>query len=162
VSDDVLSIIPMDQDYIPSAGAQQIAVALLKEMLPEGEMCRAEVYEQLQFIDQGQNCESVLCPSCGKRFPIDPFIEHDPGMVWWYEVTEATSTRGIEQLQTTMPCCRAQVPFTSLRFDWSAGFARFRLSIWNTNAADGLLTAEQLGRIEAVLGCKLMQIRAHY
>ena len=72
----------MDQDYIPSAEAQQIAVAQLKEMLPDGEMCRAEAYDQLRFIDQGENGEAVLCPSCGKRFPIDPFTEHDPGVMW--------------------------------------------------------------------------------
>jgi len=161
VSDYVLRIIPMDQDYIPSAEAQQIAVAQLKEMLPDGEMCRAEAYDQLRFIDQGENGEAVLCPSCGKRFPIDPFTEHDPGVMWWLEVTES-AMRGVEQLHTTTPCCRTQVPFTSLRFNWPAGIARFELSIWNTNAPDGLLTAEQLGRIEAILGCRLIQIRAHY
>jgi hypothetical protein len=163
VSDDVLSIIPLDQDYIPSAEAQQKAVALLKEMLPDGEMCQVEVYDQLQFIDQGENCYAVFCPSCGQQFPIDPFTEHDPGMVWWYELIEARSAgASIEQLQTKMPCCGARVPFTSLKFDWPAGFAHFRLSIWNTNVADGLLTDEQLARIEALLSCKLTQIRAHY
>jgi hypothetical protein len=69
MSDHVLSIIPIDQNYIPNAAAQQIAVALLQEMLPDGEMCEAKAYDRLQFIDQGENCEAVLCPSCGKRFP---------------------------------------------------------------------------------------------
>ena len=79
MSDHVLSIIPIDQNYIPRAEAQQIAVALLQEMLPDGEMCQAEAYDQLRFIDQGENCEAVLCPSCGRRFPIDFLTEDDPG-----------------------------------------------------------------------------------
>jgi hypothetical protein len=163
MSDHVLSIIPIDQNYIPNAAAQQIAVALLQEMLPDGEMCEAKAYDRLQFIDQGENCEAVLCPSCGKRFPIDFLTEDDPGTTWWYEVTDAISkTSPIDQLRTTMPCCGAQLPFTSLKFDWPAGFARFCLSIWNPNVDDGLLTEAQLARIELILGCKLAQIRAHY
>ena len=61
-----------------------------------------------------------------------------------------------------MPCCGAEVPFTSLKFDLPAGFARFSLSIWNANVDDGLLTEVQLATIEQVLGCKLAQIRVHY
>jgi len=163
VSDYVLSLIPIDQEYVPSSAAREKAAALLQEMLPDGEMCEAKVYDQLHFIDQGENCEAVLCPSCGRRFEIDYFTENDPGLTWWLEMSEAIPKDGsIKDLQTTMPCCGAGLPFTSLEFDWPAGFAHFALSIWNTNAADGLLTVEQLGMLDEVLGCKLKQIRAHY
>jgi hypothetical protein len=102
-------------------------------------------------------------PLLWQAFPIDFLTEDDPGTTWWYEVTDAISkTSPIDQLRTTMPCCGAQLPFTSLKFDWSAGFARFCLSIWNSNVDDGLLTEAQLARIELILGCKLAQIRAHY
>ena len=79
------------------AEAQQKAAALLQEMLPDGEMCKAEVYDELHFIDQGNNCEAVLCPSCGRRFAIDFFTENDPGMTWWFEVTDAISNKRIHQ-----------------------------------------------------------------
>jgi len=89
-------------------------------------MCEAKAYDRLQFIDQGENCEAVLCPSCGKRFPIDFLTEDDPGTTWRYEVTDAISkTSPIDQLRTTMPCCGAQLPFTSLKFDWPAGLHGF-------------------------------------
>jgi hypothetical protein len=161
VSDDVLSIIPTDQNYVPSVEAQQTAVALLREMLPDGEMCKAEVYDQLHFIDQGANCEAVVCSSCGAHLGID--TESDAGVTWWYEMGDAISaSEAITDLRTTMPCCGASVLFTSLQFDWPAGFAHFRLSIWNPNIEGGALNADKLGRLEAILGCKLTQIRAHY
>ena len=130
-------------------------------MLPDGEMCKAEVYDELHFIDQGNNCEAVLCPSCGRQFAIDFFTENDPGMTWWFEVTDAISNSGsIREVQTRMPCCGASVPFTSLEFDWPAGFAHFALSIWNPNVADKLLTIEQMSKLENVLGCKLTDTSA--
>jgi hypothetical protein len=163
VSDDVLSLIPVDQEYVPSAEAREKAAALLQEMLPDAEMCEAKVYDELHFIDQGQNCEAVLCPSCGRRFAIDYyFTENDPGLTWWLEMSEAIPEDGsIKEVRTSMPCCGASVPFTSLEFDWPAGFAYFELSIWNPNVVDDLLTGEQLGTLEEVLCCKLRQIRAH-
>jgi hypothetical protein len=67
----------------------------------------------------------------------------------------------MEALQTRMPCCHATVPLTTLEFDWPAGFARFELRIWNPNVARDL-DQGQLARLEAVLGCRLRQIRSHY
>ena len=43
---------------------------------------------------------------------------------------------------------------------WLAGFAHFALSIWNSNVADGLLTIEQMSKLENVLGCKLTDTSA--
>ena len=163
MSDDVLSLIPIEQEYVPNAAARERAAALLQEMLPDGEICEAKVYDELHFIDQGENCEAVLCPSCRRRFEIGYFTESDPGLTWWLEMSEAIPKDGsIKHVRTSMPCCGETVPFTSLEFDWPAGFAHFTLSIWNPNVADGLLTIEQLGMLEEVLGCKLKQIRAHY
>ena len=110
MSDDVLSIIPTDQDFVPSPEAQQTAVALLQEMLPDGEMCKADVYDHLHFVDQGANCEAVFCSSCGRRLALDPFTENDPGMSWWYEVNDAIPRGGaIEHVRTAIPCCGASV-----------------------------------------------------
>jgi hypothetical protein len=163
VSDDVLSLIPVDREYVPSSAAREKAAVLLQAMLPDGEMCEAKVYDELHFIDQGENCEAVLCPACGRRFELDYFTENDPGLTWWLAMSEAIAKDGsIKNVRATMPCCGASIPFTSLEFDWPAEFAHFALSIWNPNVADGRLTVAQLGMLEEVLGCKLKQIRAHY
>jgi hypothetical protein len=94
---------------------------------------------------------------------VDPFTGTDVARQWYYDLdsTVAKAIR-ISELQTTMPCCGANVLFTSLRFHWPAGFARFQLSVWNPDVDEGYLTADQLGELESVLGCKLVQIEAHY
>jgi len=130
-------------------------------MLPDGEMCEAKSFDKLQFIDAGANLEAIVCPACGGRFPLDPYTQNDPGAAWWYETQDVMASASIEKVQTTMPCCKATVPFTALEFEWPAGFAHFELSIWNPNIARNLSDAE-MGKLEAILGCKLKQVRAHY
>jgi hypothetical protein len=163
LSETVLKIIPTDQDYVPSPETQQKAIALLREMLPDGEMHEARAYNHLCFIDQGQYCEAVLCSSCGRHLPIDPFTENDQGMLWWYGMTDVIAAgTPVSDFQTTMPCCGARVPLTSLQFHLPAGFARFELIVWNPHAKEGVLNADQLGQLEAVFGRRLTQIQARY
>ncbi|HEX3145554.1 MAG TPA: hypothetical protein VHQ64_16385 [Pyrinomonadaceae bacterium] len=50
MSDTVLKFIPTEPFYIPDARTHANAVALLEKLVPEGEMCEAEVYEHLTFI----------------------------------------------------------------------------------------------------------------
>jgi hypothetical protein len=53
---------------------------------------------------------------------------------------------------------RAERAVNLAQFDWPAGFSHFEFS----NSEVGLLSAGELGRPEAVHGCTLTQIRAHY
>lgn len=161
MSDDVLKIIPDDPEFVPSPNTHKKAVSVLEEMLPDGEMCEAESFDNLQFIDGGENLEAVVCPACGKRVVLNSLTEDHPGMAWWFETERLMETVLVEKLQTDMPCCNSTVPFTSLTFDWPAGFAHFELCIWNPNIARNLNDSE-MAKLEAVLGCKLRQVRAHY
>ncbi|MGI9235560.1 MAG: hypothetical protein ACR2RD_18155 [Woeseiaceae bacterium] len=161
MSDDVLKIIPSDCQFVPDAGTHTKAVQLLESMLPDGEMCEVESFDNVEFIDAGSNLEAILCPACGDRFELDPFTEGDAGMTWWYKVQDSMMGITVEDLQTTMPCCNASIPFTTLSFDWAAGFARFELSIWNPNISR-TLNEEELTKLERTLGCELRQVRAHY
>ncbi len=161
MSDDVLKIIPADSRFIPSSNTHDRAVTLLEEMLPDGEMCEAKSFETLQFIDAGENHEAVICPACGARLALNSFQENDPAMDWWFETQDAMQNLPIETIQTTMRCCNAVVPLTSVHFDWPAGFAHFELCIWNPNI-DRNLNDSEMAKLEAVLGCKLRQVRAHY
>jgi hypothetical protein len=51
MSETVLKIIPIDQDYVPSPAQQANALARLRELVPFG-MHEARVYDDLTFIDQ--------------------------------------------------------------------------------------------------------------
>lgn len=161
MSDDVLKIIPHDPEFVPEASTYDQAVALLGEILPDGEMCEAKAFDRLEFIDPGANLEAVVCPACGVRLELDPFTEEDPGMAWWYNMQDSMQDSSVESVATALPCCRTVVPFKTLQFDWPAGFARFELSIWNPGIARNL-NDEELGELETIFGCKLKQVRAHY
>ena len=138
-------------------------------MVPFGEI-EAKVFGDLEFIDQGQHCEAVLCSSCGNRVAVDPFSGTELAQDWYGNLVEAIAARAtpVREFKTTMPCCGASVSLTSLQFDMPAGIARFELCATDpeieTDKRGGTttLTAEQLNKLEAVLGCKLTQIEASY
>jgi hypothetical protein len=165
----VLKIIPADQEYVPSPEQQANAVSVFREMVRYGEI-EETVYQDLEFIDAGQYCEAVLCPSCGNRVPFTPFEGTDLAQDWYRDLDQAITARTtpIRQCQTTMPCCGASVALTSLQFDMPAGIARFELCAVDpdieTDVKGGVttLSAEQLSKLEDALGCKLIQIEARY
>lgn len=161
MSDDYLKIIPADARHIPPAERHARAIQHLEHLFPDGEECTVEIYDAVQFIDQGENIEAVICPACGARTQIDHFSEDDPGLQWWYELGDRMEQDPAEAIVTTMPCCRADAQLLDLEFDWPAGFARFELNIRNPNVSENL-SAAQVAEMEAILGCKLKQVRAHY
>jgi uncharacterized protein YbaR (Trm112 family) len=158
MSDDYIKLIPTDPSYVPPKPLQKEAIRLLEQMLPEGEECEAEVYERLTFIGQGENLSIIVCPSCHKNLQ---FTDDETIQEWWHSVDGEEQDQGVEGLMTTMPCCQKRVLFTDLTFDWPAGFAKFELSAMNPNISHDL-PPEQVAQREAVLKCKLKQIRAHY
>ena len=169
MSESVLKIIPTDQDYVPSTEQQAHAVAVFRAMVPYGAI-EAKVYDDLEFIDQGQYCEAVVCSSCSTRVAVTPFGGADLALDWYHDFVAAivARTTPILEFETTMPCCGASVSLTSLRFDMPAGIARFELCATDPHIEGDVkggattLSAEQLDKLEAVLGCKLKQIEARY
>jgi hypothetical protein len=87
------------------------------------------VFEHIEFIDQGENLGAVVCSACHTKTVLDHFTEGDPGMKWWFGLDDLMQGKRIDQVETSLPCCGQPVPFTSLEFDWPAGFARFELSV---------------------------------
>src|SRR5262245_27696852 len=165
----VLKIIPTDQDYVPTAEQQAEAASVFREMVPYGEI-EATVYEDLEFIDQGQYGEAVLCSSCGNRVAVTPFEGTDLAQDWYRNLVDAIVARAtpILEFKTTMPCCGASVSLTSLQFYMPAGIARFELCATDPYIESDIrggattLSAEQLSKLESALGCKLKQIEARY
>jgi hypothetical protein len=155
MSDDFLRIIPTDQNYVPDSGQQQHALELLKALCPGADEYEATTYDELTFLDQGENCEAVLCPSCAARL----HTLDDDG--WWLERQEEAFRSSIADMRVTMPCCSNNIAFTSLQFDWPAGFAHFELSVRNPSLDDIYLPPKELKKLQDALNCRLTQIRAH-
>jgi hypothetical protein len=118
---------------------------------PEVEI-EVEVSEDIKFVDQGSNFESVSCPACG--------IEMDTKN--WLEWMEKSGETDFIDRSITMPCCGCQTDLNALRYDWPAGFARYILRAPNPGIGNGWLEEKQLSALESILGCKLRQIRTHY
>jgi hypothetical protein len=149
MSDDFLRLIPTDPQC--TAGDRQLreASALLASFLPQAQEVTFEIKEQVSFIDPGQNLERIFCPRCG----------HQVDMGWWADQMDAAYETGFSDLSVKMPCCGATVSLNDLQYDWPAGFARFVLEARNPREH---LNQEKLESLEAILGCKLRRILAHY
>jgi len=163
----MFKLIPVERGIVPPAAKHEAAIRTLEKLAPEGEDVKVEVHSHLEFIDQGENLEAILCPSCGKRLELNHFSELDPIYEWWDQANiEADVHRGEDIFELNpdaiceMPCCHARVKFIDLEFDWPGGFSKFELSVSNRNLET--LTRQQIEELEQVLDCQLKLIRAYY
>jgi hypothetical protein len=121
----------------------------LRAFAPHADQVRAEVFPEIQFIDQGANFESVACPSCGEDITDA-----------WSEWMDTAAQSQFSKLSIQLPCCGLASDLNMLQYDWPAGFARFMLEAMNPSLGDWLPQAD-LAVLEETLGCKLRQILAH-
>ena len=161
MSDNYLRIIPTDPNLIPPEAVADQIVKLLGPAFPEADEVVAESHGHPVFIDQGANLEAILCPACGKRLPLQPASEVDAIRDWWYGLTDPLGEGNVVQVQATMPCCQAVVPFSELQFDWPAGVASFEITILNPGVPDPP-SAELKQQVEALLGGPVKYVWAHY
>jgi len=73
MSDNYLKLIPFDIGFVPDERSHQEAINYLEQLTPDGEEVEVEVYSKVTFIDQGQNLEEVICPSCKASLKNDHF-----------------------------------------------------------------------------------------
>src|SRR5688572_33292948 len=111
MSDTVLKFIPTDPHHIPDQRTQAKAVALLEKLMPEGEMCEAEVYDHLTFIEQAENLESVTCPACKTITRICGSPENEKVGEWLMELIDQSFDVPADSIVVKMPCCGNEVPF---------------------------------------------------
>ncbi len=161
MSSDYLKLVPANPHYVPDDTAQEEAVAALAALLSAGSECAAQDFGHVAFIDQGENIEAIICPVCSKRLPLHDGPDAPAIQEWWYGIAEQFEDGSIERTTLAMPCCSRSIPLTTLRFDWPAAFARFELSILDPGIGENL-SKEQLAQFEKILGCELLQVRAHY
>ncbi|OZG71835.1 hypothetical protein BTA51_19635 [Hahella sp. CCB-MM4] len=162
MSDNYLKLIPTDSQFVPDESTYHDAIACLEKLTPHGEKVRLEVYSHLTFIDQGQNFEEIICPTCKAvlRDNIDLAGKTDCQKVF-DQIGVQIENETLENSGIKMPCCNSEVKATDLIFNWPAGFARFELSVLNPGIA-GSLSDGDVSQLSRILGCKLMQIWAHY
>lgn len=165
MSDNWLIFIPTSPSYVPPVGVRDEALELFRSMVTGADEVNALVYDKVFFIPSGENLSTAFCPRCGSELPVE----------WWKRAMNLAggidpdagenNTRDwrisddLSSLEVTVPCCGASMSLNDMNYDWPSGFAHFALeALW----PPGDLTEEQIARLEAVLGCKLRKIWAHY
>jgi hypothetical protein len=148
MSDSLITFIPQDHDYVPSAQAQQLGISLVKELSPKAETVRVECSAKLRFIDCGGNFERIACPMCAREIETS----------WWHEQVDHVMSRNA-LTPTTLPCCGAKKTLNELTYEWPQGFARFGLEVMNPPNPD--FAENHVGELERVLGCDLRIIYTH-
>ncbi|MDJ0640193.1 MAG: hypothetical protein QNJ20_15295 [Paracoccaceae bacterium] len=108
--------------------------------------------ERLQFIDCGENHQSIHCPAC------DTVAEQ----TWWHQRMDHAWDRdhGFHICDFTMPCCGATTRLDKLDYRPAQGFAH-----WFVSARDPgreALTADEIARLEAVADLPLRIIYQAY
>ncbi|MFN8473109.1 MAG: hypothetical protein U0822_13050 [Anaerolineae bacterium] len=149
MSDNYLRLIPTDPTYLPSEDEIQKTLAILHQLRFDVTL-EVVTWDNIEFVDQGANFETVCCPCCGCSLDV----------LWWagqmsrsYEASHFRD-RTVETL-----CCACATDLNDLRYSWPAGFARFMVELPNTE--DDLSDAE-LHRLSLVLGIQLRKVWARY
>ena len=147
MSDFVLRIHPANANHVPAGAEIDAGLGALRQWLPAAERIRARTFDTVRFIDAGGNWDGVSCSACG-----------EDAEAWWSDAMSVAHSGGFSSLRLSAPCCGATVSLDSLHYGWPVGFARFEYEIHNPGVAE--LGPGDLGRLEAMLGCRLRVVPA--
>ncbi|MDP3072388.1 MAG: hypothetical protein Q8N18_19000 [Opitutaceae bacterium] len=148
MSDSLITFIPQNPDYVPSAQAQQLGANLVKSLSSKAERVHVECSAKLRFIDCGENFERIGCPLCAKDIDLD----------WWHEQTDQVFSSGV-LMPVSLRCCGATKTLNELAYEWPQGFCRFSLEVMNP--PDPSFAEEHIEKLEELLGCDLRIIYTH-
>ena len=70
MTDHFLILIPTDPHYLPPSEKEQMAKDYLLSILPEADDIVCLRSDMVQFVDQGQNFERVICPVCSTELSV--------------------------------------------------------------------------------------------
>jgi len=129
---------------VPHARASEKAVALLSALVGDRALVDTVESEYPWFVSPGNRVASVFCNSCGAR------IESS----WWDSAMNHAWTSRHAELRVRVPCCGRQTSLNDLRYEPSAGFARFILEASNSPPPG----ADVMRQLEEALGCSLKAV----
>ncbi len=116
-----LVIIPIDSKYKPSDAQIKASLELLQIEYPDCEIS-SEVYDSVEFVDQGQNFEKVTCNFCSREMSMD---------FWQEKMSKSYDSTHFDDLNFKTECCGKITNLNKLIYESDCGFASYRLSINN-------------------------------
>jgi hypothetical protein len=148
MSETVLKLIPESPSYIPSKPQQDSAKALLSKVYRNNQIEFATT-DTIEFVDQGENFESVSCNLCGKTIDVE----------YWQIAMDTAFQNHFEDLAFNTPCCNKQTSLNALYYHSAAGFSKFVIIVTNPETK---IQPKDLEDLQQVLGTKLKTVWAHY
>ena len=149
MSDTYLRIIPDDPNWVPAAESAIAVTNLMSAFVPGSEVT-TRYTDEVEFVDQGENFERVLCSNCGTDLTDS-----------WSSVMDTARKTSFSDLGFETPCCHTQGNLSTLVYEWPAGFARFVVEVSGLNAGR-FLDQSQIQSVAKSLGYPVRQILARY
>jgi DNA-directed RNA polymerase subunit N (RpoN/RPB10) len=150
MSSDLLRIIPTDPNWVPGPSAAEAAAALVRSTIPNAREISMEILEEVVFVDQGGNFESVMCPGCGTMLDTQ----------WWQERMDEAFETAFTNLGVVTPCCSRTTSLNDLTYNLPAGFARFIIEV--AGPGRDVLEPSELEPVATALGHPVRQVLARY
>ena len=145
-----LKIITVEPNFEPSKKQQQAIMNYLITKYPFNEI-NSTLTKAVEFIDCGENFESVTCNLCG----------HNIEMEAWQEAMDKAFQNNFSDLTFITPCCHEKANLNDLKYTKPSGFAKYRIEMLSPeflNVENNDLTQN----IKAILGKDIRLIWAHY
>lgn len=148
MSETILKIISNNPSYTPDKIKQDEAKAFLNKIYLNKKKAFITT-EDIEFVDQGGNFDSITCNLCGRNIDID----------YWQDAVDKASKKEFKDLSFTTPCCHKKTSLNDLRYKSPAGFAKFVITITDPGKE---ISKEDLNNLEKIMGTSLRLVWAHY
>lgn len=148
MSDNELKLIPVESEFVPAPEVIANIEKLLVSYCRWAEEISVVTTDDMTFIDQGDNFETIICPKCSE--------ELDYG--WWQQAMDTAFQNNFKNLNVVVPCCGESTSLNELDYHWPAGFAKFVITFRNPA---GDLAENKVRVFEEILGCGLKKVFRH-
>ena len=150
MSNNILKIIFQDPCFVPSqASLERVTNELAVYLSKRKEDIQVKITDEVRFVDPGANLHEIKCNFCSSIIDIE----------WWQEAVDQVYEGHFKSLTVITPCCHQVTSLNSLVYDWTAGFARLSIEIFDPKVD---LTQEQQNKLETILGTEIRKIWSHY
>ena len=148
MSPTVLKIIPTNPSYVPNKIQQDKAKISLTKLYSNKPIDFITT-DSIEFVDQGENFESVSCNLCGQNIKMED----------WQDAMDKAYEKQFTDLVFMTSCCHSQTSLNDLNYHSASGFAKFVMAI---SDAQNDLSKKDFLELQEVSGTTLRNIWAHY
>jgi hypothetical protein len=150
MSDHKLFIIPTNPKFSPNEKQITESLKFLEDEYPSLTI-ESEILDNVEFMDCGQNFETVNCNLCGEDMDIE----------FWQELmSNSYENTNFNELEFITICCNKKTSLNDLKYNGDCGFSSYYLSIDNPEP-DEHKEALIAKRISNILGADVKLFWSH-